>query len=512
MSSTRGATDIPKIRRRGVFCLPLSVALIAAVFVGLQTDFQSAPRFDGAGYAVLAESLRTGQGYRAIDHPDAPRHGHFPPGYPAILAVLWSVTGPSFVAARVLSVVCVSGAVLSLCVWLRHRSAPLIWLPLSLAIAVNWNWGRVGGSIQAEPLFLLQCGLVFLAIDWACAGGAWRGLALGGLLAACVLTRHVGVMLAAAVFIDLACRSRWRHAAFSVFAMCGVIAPWIVWLVIVDDNTQAGLLPRAGIVELIGSQGLFYAQRIPDVLIGPLVETGTIYQPTARVPATIGAGLVTLTVVWGWMLLLRRPRWRITALVALCTLALLLIWPFTEAGRFLVPLLPSVLLGAWYAIANLGSRLARLRPPRARAVVAWALLAASLPYPAYTIVKRWTQAAQFAPAPFDAACLWLRDKAAREGPVMVRQSGEAYWLMSQRRRALPPPEDATAAEIDELVLKYRVAYLIVDDARFTGAGASPLAAYVLSRVGGVRLAGEFGTTRVYEVLEVPGAGQGTNSD
>ena len=27
--------------------------------------------------------LASGQGYRAIDHPDRPRHAHFPPGYPA---------------------------------------------------------------------------------------------------------------------------------------------------------------------------------------------------------------------------------------------------------------------------------------------------------------------------------------------------------------------------------------------------------------------------------------------
>ena len=44
------------------------------------TRFHSPPRFDGAGYAVLAESLLAGQGYREIDHPERPPHAHYPPG------------------------------------------------------------------------------------------------------------------------------------------------------------------------------------------------------------------------------------------------------------------------------------------------------------------------------------------------------------------------------------------------------------------------------------------------
>ena len=59
----------------------LTGSMIAAVTLGsalLNTDFHSPPRFDGAGYAVLAESLASGRGYREIDRPGSPRHAHFP--------------------------------------------------------------------------------------------------------------------------------------------------------------------------------------------------------------------------------------------------------------------------------------------------------------------------------------------------------------------------------------------------------------------------------------------------
>src|SRR5437879_1262424 len=52
----------------------LLVGLIAAQAVACAVGFHDPPRFDGAGYAVLAESIGRGLGYRGVDHPDAPRH------------------------------------------------------------------------------------------------------------------------------------------------------------------------------------------------------------------------------------------------------------------------------------------------------------------------------------------------------------------------------------------------------------------------------------------------------
>ncbi len=53
------------------------------------------PRFDGAGYATLGRSLAEGRGYREINAPVAARHAHFPPAYPALLALVWTVAGPT---------------------------------------------------------------------------------------------------------------------------------------------------------------------------------------------------------------------------------------------------------------------------------------------------------------------------------------------------------------------------------------------------------------------------------
>ena len=50
---------------------------------------------DDGLYTVLAKSLATGHGYRFLNLPGAPNAIHYPPLYPAFLALLWK-TWPDF--------------------------------------------------------------------------------------------------------------------------------------------------------------------------------------------------------------------------------------------------------------------------------------------------------------------------------------------------------------------------------------------------------------------------------
>ena len=305
-------------RRVRRFSRPAASACLIAVVATLamlgQGNFTAPPRYDGAGYAVLARSLASGTGYRAIDHPDRPRHAHFPPGYPVLLASLWSTTGPFVPAAHLVSCLCMLGATLAAWRWFRGIYPRDVALVLGLALAINWIWARTGSAIQSEPLFVLFSQLTIVTAVRAAAGvGVIRSLALGGLLAACLVTRQIAIGLVIAVLLDLCLRRRWSMALSAAVISGLVISPWLAWLVVVggEQRTQAELLlaDSSGFPGRIVSQAWFYMQRIPDQITGPIVEVATVIRraPGWERLADLWGLAFSGLVLAGWLAAVRRP-------------------------------------------------------------------------------------------------------------------------------------------------------------------------------------------------------------
>jgi hypothetical protein len=507
------------------------IALVSAVSTCGNATWTAPPRFDGAGYAVLARSWMTGQGYRAIDHPDRPRHAHFPPGYPALLAATWSLTGESATAAHFVSVLCTIGATLAAWLWFRRMMPGPSATVLGLALAVNWLWARTGGAIQSEPLYMLLAQLTILW-GWGVGSGGWGvggrtatrprdAIVLGMLLAACLLTRHAAIGLAAAVLLDRGMRRGWRDAMVVAMVAALLVAPWLAWLASIgpEGRTQAGLLVQGDGTwfERIMSQVVFYVRRIPDQITGPFVEVGTVFRRSpfvARV-ADVWAVAATALIVGGWVLTLRRPRRRLAGMIAIGTMLVLLAWPFTEAGRFLIPLIPGILVGAaegfsavlgWIprVVDGIGKRRSRqveppphkgemknaaprrshgLRPGRRRLIAAGLVLAISLPYSSYMLVKGRARVMEASQGGFDAACAWLAAHPTHPGPVLTRHPGEVFWQTGRQALEVPTSErpgdvDADVDAMARTIATYRVAYLLIDQDRYALAHPSPLIRFV----------------------------------
>jgi hypothetical protein len=507
----------------------MPAALIAAVAIlamAGQGDFKSPPRYDGAGYAILARSLAEGTGYRAIDHPDQPVHAHFPPGYPLLLALARRIAGPSVPVAHAVSSFCTLGATLLAWWWFREIYSRKVALILGLALAVNWAWARIGTGIQSEPLYELICQLaILIELRVAAVGGTIRTLLLGGLLAACLLTRQIALGLLVAVLVDLCLRSRWVTALRVAVVALAMISPWLVWMILAggQQKTQASLLVNgsSGLLSRAMAQGIFYVQRIPDQITGPLVEIATVIRPGSRLEslANLWAFVSSAVVITGLLLALWRPRRRLAGLVPLLTLVLLLAWPYTEAGRFLIPLIPCLLVGAVGGLVQLlerATRYLRFNVPRRRLASAAAglILVVSLPYPIYSLVTGRARGRDVAVhREFDAACEWLRLHGVRQGPVLTRHPGEVF--LSTGRQALGVSTSERAGESDDLpdaieqtIARYGVAYLLVDADRYLNAVPSPLSRFVATRPGRVRQVfstQDFEKSRVaiYEVQQGP---------
>ena len=494
----------------------LLIATAATLCTAVQTNPTAPPRYDGAGYAVLAASLLDGQGYRAIDHPDKPRHTHFPPGYPAFLALVWKTVGRSDFASHAASVLAAVAATLAAWLWFRTMYARPVALAMATALACNWVWSRTGGGVQSEPLYELLGQLAILAaVAPAPRGEIRRGLLLGAALGAAVLTRHVGLALAAAVFLDLACRRRWRTLAATAAVLIAAVTPWGLWQVELagEGGTQLGLLVQGGrsVAGGLVDQLVFYADRIPDQLTGPFVEVATApgRSPRVQFVARLWAWPATALIVFGWFAALAVPRRRLAGLVALASLAMLLVWPYTEAGRFLIPLIPCLIIGAVEGLSMVLKQVQRWSNRRVRVVAACLALSAALPYTFYAMATAERRLWGEADRGFDAACDWIRTRADRPGPILTRHPGEVFLrtgrqALEPRTSERPGAVDDDPAEIAGTIRRYGVAYLLVDEHRYAEAVASPLDRYVKERPEAVRQVmssrDRSGSIRLFEVL------------
>ncbi len=452
-----------------------AILAVVVTSVGLNGDLSAPPRFDGAGYAVLGEALASGRGYREINEPGSPRHDHFPPGYPTALALLWRLTGRSVAAAHLFSAFCTVVAVLLAWRWFQKIYSPRSALILGLALALNWTWGRVGGSIQSEPFYLVwELLAVLVAVTAGLRGGMGVGIVLGVVLASGMLVRHVGVCLAVAVFIDLGLRARWNTLVSAALTALVLVLPWAGWLAMVHHNTQIGLLTHDGLLARIAEQALFYLLRLPDQVTGPFVEVGTVLRRSAVIALTAGlwATLASGIMVWGWVRTLRNRRRRLAGIIAITTLSLLVVWPFTEAGRFLIPLVPFLLVGLTEGLAHVVAQ-AGLRKPRDWAAAV--LLAASVPYSAYSIVSKRADAQRRTHTHFDSACQWIASHVKRPGLVLTRHPGEVFW---QTGHPAVDPDSVDPDAINRLIDRLDVTYLLIDEDRYVNAASSPLEQYV----------------------------------
>lgn len=236
--------------------LILTVALILRLGMGL-------PALDAALYSDelifhrLAANLASGAGYVFV--PGGPPTAWRPPLWPAVMAALYRVTGPSPTAARLLQMV-----LGTLLVWLVIRLAAALRPADDRVPAIAGWWAALSPTLLyhshclfSETLFGLCCGAGLLGLlrlerdgGWPAAAGAGLGLGL-----AC-LVRGTSTLL----FVPLACGwllccgPRPPTRGLAAAAVVGLVAalvvlPWTVrnyqvlgGLALVDTNGPRNLL------------------------------------------------------------------------------------------------------------------------------------------------------------------------------------------------------------------------------------------------------------------------------
>jgi hypothetical protein len=429
-----GAARETPVRRRLVLEAIIAVLLVLCVYIVLRPDpvRSLGTMYDDVVYVSLAKAIATGQGYHSIHLVGAPVHEKFPPGVPVVYALAWGITG-SLDGTLWLGLWLTIGAVAlgaGLLFWYSRHSlgngvvltAVLVLMPVLLQRSIRYYAGAV-----SEPWYLLTWAAALILAD-ALRRRAEEGRArmtktaigLGLVLAASVLFRAQAIVLIPAILIALLLRrATWRAAAITAGASLVPVLAWRAWLArevaIGPRATQVDQLPYTSWIPLgdLGALARFikltivtnvpkYSALSGFVLVGWESWKAQLVFVAAAVAAAFGC----------WLLRRRRPE---LVLTLLATIAVVLLWPFTQ-DRFIVAALPFAGLAAAFGVGW-----ALERAPR------W-VLGASLTVAALAALYMWRSTPR-------QMLIALRDPVARDtlviAPLFQQRSAEVVdWVLA----------------------------------------------------------------------------------
>ncbi|MFM7786031.1 MAG: hypothetical protein ACKPE6_15535 [Gammaproteobacteria bacterium] len=330
------------------------------------------PDSDPTHYAVLAgyysESMRgTVDPYTEFVY----RASRFPPVWPALLGLLGG--GPDTPGLlKAVTSGCAIAAVLLTWVWARRElHDPWLATVLATALALCPGFFFLNLEPHSEALgMVLMLGALLVAtrepFDRA---NVYRGAALFALLA---LTRAICVVFAPAVTVWLLrARGGLYRAAIAGLLTALPLCLWLLFRASIPGNIGYSNYwnPDRDLAAVGGWLGFLLSQ--PHALIDSLVASlAPVGGPISRIAGFVICALALV----GWVQRLvanRLDAWLLGSYVGV-----LFIWPFpSETGRFLVFLLPIVLVSAATAA---GTLILRISPARGGLLAGSALLALAL--------------------------------------------------------------------------------------------------------------------------------------
>jgi hypothetical protein len=345
-------------RLPGAHWYPLAAgAIVGALALMAITSVPLGVFWDDGVYLISAKSLATGAGYRLIHLPGAPPAVHFPPLWPALLAVVWKLS-PSFpenaVALKMVNPVLMAAGAALVCWYGIRRLAvsPIVAAISAVLFGAALPVVVMGGVLFSEPFFFVILMIALWLADDAVETGGWRrALVAGFAVGLLTLARSVGLALLPALVIALLISRRKREAIVAAAAAIAVLAPWQLWMMLHTHDLAAPLRGSYGpyfdwVLGMYRERGPTFVYTIARMNLLWLVRAlGVTLFPFG--PRAIRPLLVTLVLVVTAIAVIRARRRATTALLfVLFYFAIVFAWPYTP-DRFMWALWP--LLGMFVA-------------------------------------------------------------------------------------------------------------------------------------------------------------------
>lgn len=189
--------------------------------------FRPTPVSDFAWYFDRAVGIASGHGYSINDAPTA----FWPVGFPGTLGILFTITGPSLLAVKILNL-----ASAAMAVGWTGIIAMRLGLPKATGIAAAWIVALSPNSIAYVSLVAsepLTTALLLAAVERHLAGlggdRTWKSWLLGGLLyGAAILCKPHIVLVPLAVTLAAKGAAKWRYGVSILGVALVAVLPWCI--------------------------------------------------------------------------------------------------------------------------------------------------------------------------------------------------------------------------------------------------------------------------------------------
>jgi hypothetical protein len=341
---------------------------------------------DDAIYTVLAKALAEGDGYRMINLPGMPHATHYPPLYPAVLAVLWRL-GPAFpdniVVFKFANAVFLALTALGTYAFVRSR---LGWPALgSAAVAgaatLSIHVLLITGVVLSEPLFMALLIPALLVAERALDTGRLRTAAAAGvLLGLLALVRTLGAFAIPAAVLAMLARRRRGAALVLLGAATVIVLPWQLWVSAYQHEVPPVLMGKYGaygpwLIDGYREGGLPFARAVVVANLQSLDRMlSYAFMPVQQVWPRAIAFLGVLALLAGGVAAIAR-RTPVTALFLAAYALVIIVWPF-EPDRFVLAIWPLLAVAGGAAVAAIWRWRAPGRVASAARLVALSLVGA----------------------------------------------------------------------------------------------------------------------------------------
>jgi hypothetical protein len=361
--------------RSPVILLTIVLFISSLLYFALLAPERFGAYHDDGIYATTAKALATGQGYKIISLPSEPAQTKYPPFYPWLLSLIWRLS-PSFPDnVTPLTLLSAISTLAFLCIsyrYLTSRDYATRWQALFAVglAALNWRTMILATSMYSEMLY---AGLAVAAL--ALTEKNERTDRVGGLdvltgtvIGLAFLTRSSGLTLLAAVGLYYAMRRRWKRGFLVVGVGSLFVVGWAAWCYATNPAAEGvnasyhatyfrdisgmikGLQAESNssalqIILTILQQNFFSAiiVSIPIVCSGLSYATPPGLGAFGGVISACSILLVLCLVIFGFVRQVRTGLRLLHIYIALY-LALHLPIPYISYDRYLIPLLPFLLL------------------------------------------------------------------------------------------------------------------------------------------------------------------------